>query len=226
MSTEERGWATDIDGFYSTPRPILTGPAVTTSISAGAHYARLLHLVAARLDWGLQVPSHMTLTGRNSPNGPDWTYSRSWTRFISVEAAVVSRPCRSASLRELTTFMQTNGLDLLEHDFFAHAQKHAPALVLHDWSKRRIAVRLRDFADLDELIAYLERLDVPRKRGSVIELLGFDEPLCKARTWRLDAASVRTVSPAYRHIPMCRSFHAVNIVSPPLTVACFTSGSG
>ncbi|GAA5877437.1 hypothetical protein JCM3774_001612 [Rhodotorula dairenensis] len=184
---KERGWAANIDAFYTTPRPVLTGQAIDAEVHAAAHYARLLHVLAVRMGWALQVPSHMTVHGAD--DGKPWEYTRDWTRFVSVEAAV------------------TNHLDLLENKFFTHAERYLPAPILKDWSNRRTTVDLTRFSSLDEVVAHLEALHVLDTEGRVVELANYDHSGSSAAQWSLDTPAVQNVSQVWREIPLCQGFH-------------------
>lgn len=86
---EERGWATNVDAFYTSPRPILRASSISAEYHAAAHYARMFHVLAVRMGWALQLPGLVTISGAE-PDGQEWTFTRDWTRFFSVDAAVVS----------------------------------------------------------------------------------------------------------------------------------------
>ncbi|GAA5991407.1 hypothetical protein JCM10908_003298 [Rhodotorula pacifica] len=192
---KERGWAANVDAFYTTPRPVLTGQSIDAEIHAAAHYARLLHVLAVRMGWALQVPSGMTVHGKDD-DGTEWTYTRDWTRFVSLEAAV------------------NNHLDLLENEFFTHAGRYLPANVVNEWSDQRTTIDLTKFSSIDELVAKLTSLNVSDTDGRVIELTNYDHADSSAASWNLNSTSVKDVAQLWREIPLCQNFHKEHIPFP------------
>lgn len=222
MFAEERGWAANIDAFYTTPRPVLTGHAIDAEVHAAAHYARLLHVLAVRMGWALQVPSHMTVRGAD--DGQAWEYTRDWTRFVSVEAAVVCLLYSLWAARVVVNPLldrQTNHLDLLENKFFTHAERYLPASILQDWSNRRTVVDLTRFSALDDLVEHLEALHVPDTEGHIIELTNYDHSGSGAAQWSLDTPAVRNVSQVWREVPLCQGFHKEHTVSAAACIFLF-----
>ncbi|GAA5960207.1 hypothetical protein JCM8115_002545 [Rhodotorula mucilaginosa] len=191
---KERGWAANIDAFYTSPRPVLTGHPIDTEIHAAAHYARLLHVLAVRMGWALQVPSHMTVHGADGGN--QWAYTRNWTRLVSVEAAV------------------TNHLDLLENNFFKHAERYLPASILKDWTKQRTTVDLTEFSSLDDLVAHLEALNISDTKGHIVDLANYDKSGSSAAKWPLDTPAAQNVSQVWREVPFCEGFHKDHLPFP------------
>ncbi|GAA5985656.1 hypothetical protein JCM10908_007059 [Rhodotorula pacifica] len=196
---KERGWATDFDGFYSTPRPLLRATPIKANFHLVAHYARLLHVLAVHTGWSLQVPSHMTATrydeGTASSEDPSWEFTRPWSRFVSVEAAM------------------THGLDLVEADFFEHARRYLSDPELRSWQDRTVTVDLSEFASLDQLVSHLGSLNVPRSQGYVVEVVGYDVSGSVASTWDLQSPSVQHLSEVWRTVPLCERFHMPNILN-------------
>lgn len=97
---EERGWAANIDGFYTSPRTILKAAPINATIQDVALYARMLHVLAAYTGWSLQVPANLTASGHDPGTDSlkpfDWEYTRTWSRYISVEPAMVCSPPSSS----------------------------------------------------------------------------------------------------------------------------------
>ncbi|KWU45521.1 hypothetical protein RHOSPDRAFT_32823 [Rhodotorula sp. JG-1b] len=195
--SKERGWAANIEGFYTSPRTILKAAPINATIQDVALYARMLHVLAAYTGWSLQVPANLTASGHDPGTDSikpfDWEYTRTWSRYISVEPAM------------------KHGLDLLEPDFFVHAERYLPGFLIRDWQSRSVAVDLSKFASLDQLVAHLDDIDVPVSGGFVIDFINFDGPKSLASTWDLDSASVRDVPQALREVPLCERFHLPNM---------------
>ncbi|GAA5988630.1 hypothetical protein JCM10908_003647 [Rhodotorula pacifica] len=194
---KERGWATDFNGFYSMPRPFLRATPIKADIHQVAHYARLLHVLAVQTGWSLQVPPHMTATGYDevtaTSDAANWEYTRPWSRFISVEAAM------------------THGLDLVEADFFKHARQYLPDSELRSWQDRNVTVDLSQFASLDQLVSHLGSLEIPRSQGYVVEVVGYTSSGSVASTWNLQSPSVQHLPEVWRTVPICERFHMPNI---------------
>ena len=112
--------------------------------------------------------------------------------------------------------VQKHGLDLLEPDFFVHAERYLPDFMIRDWQGRKVTVDLSKFASLDQLVAHLDDIDIPVSGGFMIDLINFDGPKSLASTWDLDSPSVRDVPQELREVPFCERFHMPNMVRLPV----------
>ncbi|BGO98938.1 hypothetical protein NBRC10513v2_000040 [Rhodotorula toruloides] len=188
---KERGWATNIDSFYTHPRPVLSPSPISASIQSIMKYARLVHVLARKTGMALQVPQNVTVEWENGEEEGKWT--REWTRVVSVEAAM-----------ELD-------LDLLEARFFEHAARYLPSNTLSSWQSH---TRTLSVADFDSPIALVERLlelkEEDGEGGRVVRLDGWEAS--EAEEWDLD--EIEGVEDEFKKVPACEGYHMDHLPFP------------
>ncbi|GAA6053574.1 hypothetical protein JCM3770_005201 [Rhodotorula araucariae] len=156
---KERGWSTNIDSFYSRRRPILTSGPLNGTLHEVLRYARTLYVFSAATGRALLLPHEVTVHGVE--NGTPWKYTRSFTRFVGIEAAV-------------------DNLDLLEPDFFAHAAPYLSAAALSDWQSSRAELAIPSFPAPTALLAAISASD-----ADVVALVGWADG-DSAKEWTLE----------------------------------------
>ncbi|GAA5856933.1 hypothetical protein JCM9279_003600 [Rhodotorula babjevae] len=198
---KERGWATDLDSFYSRRRPVLASGPLNGTIHEVLRYARSLYVLSAVSGRALLLPDDVTVHGVQ--DGTPYSFSRTFTRFVGIEQAV-------------------NDLDLLEPAFFAHAAKYLGARTLAAWSSSRTQLALSSFANPLALLAAIRSSE-----EDVVVLDGWSDG--NARKWTLeefpaeaDGADVDgEVVRALKGAQGCQGFHIDHLPFPhcqPLSV--------
>ncbi|BGP21169.1 hypothetical protein Rt10032_c19g6155 [Rhodotorula toruloides] len=188
---KERGWATNIDSFYTRPRPILSPSPISASIQSIMKYARLVHALARKTGMALKVPQNVTVQWEDGDEAGKWT--REWTRVVSVGAAM-----------ELD-------LDLLEARFFEHAARYLPSDVLSSWQSHSRTLSLADFDSPTNLVErLLELKEEDGERGRVVRLEGWEAS--EAKEWDLD--EIDGVEDEFKKVPACEGYHMEHLPFP------------
>ncbi|BGO88427.1 hypothetical protein NBRC10512_006992 [Rhodotorula toruloides] len=188
---KERGWATNIDSFYTHPRPILSPSPISASIQSIMKYARLVHVLARKTGMALQVPRNVTVEWENGDEEGKWT--REWTRVVSVEAAM-----------ELD-------LDLLEARFFEHAARYLPSNTLSSWQSNTRTLSLADFDSPTSLVARLIELkEEDGAQGRIVRLDGWEAS--EAAEW--DLGEIEGVEDEFKKVPACEGYHMDHLPFP------------
>lgn len=217
LGAEERGWATNIDSFYTHPRPILSPSPISASIQSIMKYARLVHVLARKTGMALHVPRNVTVEWENGDEEGKWT--REWTRVVSVEAAMVRYAFLCPTLSTLqehvrmrvlmSSSSQELDLDLLEARFFEHAARYLPSNTLSSWQSNTRTLSLADFDSPTSLVARLIELkEEDGAQGRIVRLDGWEAS--EAAEW--DLGEIEGVEDEFKKVPACEGYHMDHLV--------------
>jgi len=183
-----------------------------------------LYVLSAVSGRALLLPDDVTVHGVQ--DGTPYSFSRTFTRFVGIEQAVV----RPLSLSPAPTGNDADGaaplqsdLDLLEPAFFAHAAKYLAAPTLAAWTSSRSQLALPSFADPHALLAA-----IGSSKTDVVVLDGWGDGT--ARQWTLEGFPAEAdgsrvdgeVVRALKGAQGCQGFHIEHLVRPLLALSPYS----